>query len=60
MPQSIHFENVKHYIRLLALTTNPPERGRLMNLMAEELVKELECQRETKLEVSDEADRFVH
>jgi hypothetical protein len=48
MREFIHSENIKHYIRLLDRTTDLLERGRIMNLMAEELVKELECQREPK------------
>jgi len=54
MREFIHYENIKHYIGLLAVTTDPPERGRIMNLMAEELVKELEIQRAEKAENSDE------
>jgi hypothetical protein len=54
MREFIHYENIRHYMRLLALTTDPPERGRIMNLMAEELVKELEIQREEKAKSSDE------
>jgi hypothetical protein len=54
MREFIHYENIRHYIRLLAVTTDPPERGRIMNLMAEELVKELKIQRAEKVEISDE------
>ena len=52
MREFIQYENIRHYIRLLAITTDPPERGRIMNLMAEELVKELESQRAGKAEIS--------
>ena len=56
MREFIHYENIKHYMRLLAVTTDLPERGRIMNLMAEELVKELEIQRAEKAVDSDDVD----
>jgi len=56
MREFIHYENIRHYMRLLALTTDLPERGRIMNLMAEELVKELEIQRAEKAVDSADVD----
>ena len=53
MREFIHYENIRHYLRLLDRTTELIERGRIMNLMAEELVRELESQRGAKAERSD-------
>lgn len=56
MRDFIHVENIRHYMRLLAVTTDLPERERIMNLMAEELVKEWEIQRAEKAVGPDDVD----
>lgn len=56
MPSIIHYENVKHYLRLLDQTTDHKERGRIMNLLAEELVKDMDRPPEPKIESSDDGD----
>lgn len=42
MRQFIHRENIKHYTELLSRTTDATERARIMNLLAEEVVKDLD------------------
>ena len=36
MDRFIHDENLRHYRRLLACTSNPAERARILALLAEE------------------------
>ncbi len=38
----IHRENIKHYARLLEETTIEAERDRILKLLAEEIVKDMD------------------
>ena len=58
MREFIHYENIRHYLRLLDRTMDLVERGHIMNLAVEELVNELEKQRRAKTEKPDEDENI--